>query len=174
MHRVTNAATKWRASIGGGGFTKEALSVYDVKIPGGEQAGASVASELLEALAATQVRLGESLAHYTHLGIGGQADILVLPSTARHVQWTVECANRYKVPFLVMGNGSNTCSSETAECGESSWPLSVSSEFADAETLSSQRVEYLLRKSRHSRNRTGSAAWSSHAASLERSAALSR
>lgn len=54
-----------------------------------------------------EVRLREPLAPQTSFRIGGPADVLVFPACAADVRDVVEIALEHRVPWTVLGNGSN-------------------------------------------------------------------
>ncbi|PAV30596.1 UDP-N-acetylenolpyruvoylglucosamine reductase [Virgibacillus profundi] len=53
------------------------------------------------------VMVNEPLKNYTYTRLGGKADFLVTPETYEQVQAMVELANKEKIAFTLLGNGSN-------------------------------------------------------------------
>src|SRR5690625_2388060 len=51
--------------------------------------------------------LNEPLKNHTYTHLGGKADFFVTPETYEQVQQIVKLANKEKVPFTLLGNGSN-------------------------------------------------------------------
>ncbi len=66
-------------------------------------------SEILELLDGypAPVRCHSSLAPYTTLGIGGAADAMVFPQSVEQVVDLMQRLSKTKIPFFVIGNGSN-------------------------------------------------------------------
>jgi UDP-N-acetylmuramate dehydrogenase len=61
----------------------------------------------LEAAQVGDIRLNEPLAPYTTWKIGGPADALVIPVTKNKLAETLKLINIYRIPWLVIGRGSN-------------------------------------------------------------------
>ncbi len=49
----------------------------------------------------------EPLSRYTYYRIGGPAAFLAIPTQAQDIQWLYECIHETKVPFFILGKGSN-------------------------------------------------------------------
>lgn len=49
----------------------------------------------------------ESMKDYTTFKIGGNVDILIKPTTVSHIVETIRLCSQYKVPYYILGNGSN-------------------------------------------------------------------
>jgi len=49
----------------------------------------------------------EPMSRHTTFSVGGPADIFVQPGSVEEVQWALQCSRERKVPFFVVGNGSN-------------------------------------------------------------------
>jgi UDP-N-acetylmuramate dehydrogenase len=63
--------------------------------------------ELIRILPKDQVRIREALKNHTSLHIGGEADYFVTPSTAEEIGAVLSLCKRVKMPYYIMGNGSN-------------------------------------------------------------------
>lgn len=64
-------------------------------------------NDLLHILDENKVKKDEPLKYYTFTKTGGNADYFVLPTTYEEVQGVVRYANQNKIPFTILGNGSN-------------------------------------------------------------------
>lgn len=53
------------------------------------------------------IRRGELLSHYTSLGIGGPADFFASPRTPEEIEELLSYARGLKLPWMVLGNGTN-------------------------------------------------------------------
>lgn len=62
---------------------------------------------LLSLFEPEQIRTNEPLKNHTTFKIGGPADIMVLPASIADVERAVKTCIENKIPFLVMGQGSN-------------------------------------------------------------------
>lgn len=60
-----------------------------------------------------KIVFSEKLAPHTSFRIGGPADIWFEPRDARDLKKALLCLKRYKVPFFVIGNGSNILASDS-------------------------------------------------------------
>ena len=54
-----------------------------------------------------QCCLKESLSRYTAYRVGGPADALVVPQTVAALQWLVQYCRQHRVPYRVLGSGTN-------------------------------------------------------------------
>src|SRR5690625_202865 len=63
--------------------------------------------KLIEVLSEKNVMVNEPLKNHTYTHLGGKADFFVTPETYEQVQQIVKLANKEKVPFTLLGNGSN-------------------------------------------------------------------
>ena len=54
-----------------------------------------------------QIRIQEPLRAHTTFRIGGMADVMVLPETAKELEQVLVACNEEAVPYFVLGNGSN-------------------------------------------------------------------
>ena len=63
--------------------------------------------ELLFMISSEKLKIDEPLKNYTFTKTGGNADILVFPSTYEEVQNVVNYANEHHIPLTYIGNGSN-------------------------------------------------------------------
>lgn len=61
----------------------------------------------LEEVTGLVVRKDELMSMHTTLAIGGPCDFMLWVSNKRMLKDVLSIANRYQIPFLVMGNGSN-------------------------------------------------------------------
>ena len=64
-------------------------------------------SELQKILGSDNVLSDEPMSRHTTFRIGGPADFLVKPENIEQIQKTVKFLNSNKIPFYVVGNGSN-------------------------------------------------------------------
>ena len=64
-------------------------------------------TQLQKVIAAPRLLLDEPLSKHTTFRIGGPADYLVLPASAREVAAVLVVANEYGMPVTILGNGSN-------------------------------------------------------------------
>jgi UDP-N-acetylmuramate dehydrogenase len=65
------------------------------------------AKQWLTALLGPAVKFDESLAEYTSFRIGGPADAMAQPENESQLKQLIRWAQQYKVPYMVMGDGSN-------------------------------------------------------------------
>ncbi|MBM7581556.1 UDP-N-acetylmuramate dehydrogenase [Caldicoprobacter guelmensis] len=63
--------------------------------------------ELSRVIPGEQLLKDESMKNHTSFKIGGPADLMVLPSEVEHIRHTLKACQKWGVPFIVMGNGSN-------------------------------------------------------------------
>lgn len=63
--------------------------------------------ELNQLISAERIRVKERMEHHTSLHIGGEADYLVLPGSEEEINAIIRLCKRSRIPFYVMGNGSN-------------------------------------------------------------------
>ncbi|MFQ5961310.1 MAG: UDP-N-acetylmuramate dehydrogenase [Candidatus Methylomirabilales bacterium] len=63
--------------------------------------------ERLERAIRGRVLYGEPLAHYTSFGIGGPADVMVIPEGVEDVGVALEVCRTEGIPYLLLGGGSN-------------------------------------------------------------------
>lgn len=68
---------------------------------------------LKEILTDQQIRLNEPMEYHTSLHIGGKADYFVLPKTISEICQVITLCKQYKLPYYVMGNGSNLLVADT-------------------------------------------------------------
>lgn len=54
-----------------------------------------------------QLLLDEPMSRHTTMRVGGNADLLLLPSKAEHVRDAIKVCKTYGAPYVYMGNGSN-------------------------------------------------------------------
>lgn len=66
-----------------------------------------VYKELSSVIPEKQLLKDEPMKSHTSFRIGGPADLMVLPSEIRHIRHTLKVCQKWNVPFMVMGNGSN-------------------------------------------------------------------
>lgn len=53
------------------------------------------------------VLLQEPMCDHTTFRIGGPADVLIFPTSMEDVSFVFQCLEKYQVPFVILGNGSN-------------------------------------------------------------------
>ncbi|HZX47132.1 MAG TPA: UDP-N-acetylmuramate dehydrogenase [Clostridia bacterium] len=63
--------------------------------------------QLKEHIPQQYIRLGEPMREHTSFRIGGPADIMVLPDSARQIVAAVEICRKNNCPYYIMGNGTN-------------------------------------------------------------------
>jgi UDP-N-acetylmuramate dehydrogenase len=63
--------------------------------------------EFKEIVGESNVLVDEPMKNHTSFKVGGPADILVIPSDYQEVQKLIKVCKDKKVPFFIMGNGSN-------------------------------------------------------------------
>lgn len=63
--------------------------------------------EMEHILGENQVKVGESLSKHTTFKMGGEADYFVIPQSPEEIVELVNLCNKEKVPFYILGNGSN-------------------------------------------------------------------
>lgn len=63
--------------------------------------------KLNEILEADQIKRDEPLSNHTTFRMGGNADFFVMPKTDKEIVSLMELCKEQKVPFYVLGNGSN-------------------------------------------------------------------
>jgi UDP-N-acetylmuramate dehydrogenase len=63
--------------------------------------------ELIRLLPKERIKQKESLKNHTSLHIGGEADYFVMPSNAEEIKSVLDLCKREKVPYYIIGNGSN-------------------------------------------------------------------
>ena len=62
---------------------------------------------LINIVSEENVAVNKPLKNHTYTKLGGNADYFVTPITYEQVQEIVKLANREKIPFMLLGNGSN-------------------------------------------------------------------
>ena len=65
------------------------------------------ASKLAEIIGQNNVLIDEPMKNHTSFKIGGPVDILVTPEKNQQVIEIIKFCNEYKIPFYIIGNGSN-------------------------------------------------------------------
>lgn len=63
--------------------------------------------ELKEILSEDKVKLKERMEYHTSLHIGGEADYFVTPSSIEEVKAVLLLCNQWRIPYYIIGNGSN-------------------------------------------------------------------
>lgn len=64
-------------------------------------------SKLIEALEGCHLRTGELMREHTTFHIGGPADYFVSPESADDIKNILSVAEKFELPFFILGNGSN-------------------------------------------------------------------
>lgn len=54
-----------------------------------------------------KVLIKEYMMNHTTFRVGGPADVVVLPENYDDIKKTIEIANKFNIPFMIIGNGSN-------------------------------------------------------------------
>ncbi|CQR48311.1 UDP-N-acetylenolpyruvoylglucosamine reductase [Paraliobacillus sp. PM-2] len=67
----------------------------------------TVFQALSQLTAEENILIDEPLKHYLYTKLGGKADFFVTPASIEEVQAIIQYANRAKIPFTLLGNGSN-------------------------------------------------------------------
>jgi len=65
------------------------------------------ACDLESFLKKEDIKIDETMGKYTSFKVGGPADILVTPEDSKEVLSVIDICKRKKVPYYIMGNGSN-------------------------------------------------------------------
>jgi UDP-N-acetylmuramate dehydrogenase len=73
--------------------------------------------KLIFILPKEQVRIKERMEQHTSLHIGGEADYYVIPSTYEEVREVVGLCKEEKMPYFILGNGSNLLVSDSGYRG---------------------------------------------------------
>lgn len=64
-------------------------------------------SELKKILAEDYIKLKEPMKNHTTFRIGGEADYFVMPGTKEELKAVAACCRNFKMPYYIIGNGSN-------------------------------------------------------------------
>jgi len=67
----------------------------------------NILEKLKKILPPEHIKINEPMKDHTSFKIGGPADILILPEEVEEVKKTIELCKFHKIPFLVIGNGTN-------------------------------------------------------------------
>ena len=68
---------------------------------------AKTIDELTKAIKSENIFKNEPMCDHTSFKIGGRASVFITPSTEDEILYAVKYANENKIPYYVMGNGSN-------------------------------------------------------------------
>jgi UDP-N-acetylmuramate dehydrogenase len=68
---------------------------------------ASKYSQIITKLGSRRVKLNEPLASYTTFKIGGPADLFYQTKTQEELIGAIKLAREYKIPYFILGGGSN-------------------------------------------------------------------
>ena len=63
--------------------------------------------ELTRIIPQDQIKLKERMEYHTSLHIGGEADYFVTPADAEQIRTIIHICNEHKIPYYILGNGSN-------------------------------------------------------------------
>ena len=66
-----------------------------------------IAQVLLELIPQSIIKIDELMKNHTSFKIGGPADIYVAPETTQQLMATIQVCKDHKVPYFILGNGSN-------------------------------------------------------------------
>ncbi len=66
-----------------------------------------ILKELNKNIDIEKILLNESMKKHTSYKIGGEADIFVTVSDKEEINWCIQVASKNKIPYFVMGNGTN-------------------------------------------------------------------
>lgn len=86
--------------------------------------------ELRNLIETDHIKLKEPMSRHTSLHIGGEADYLVLPTSKEQIKQVVLLCKNHKMPYYIMGNGSNLLVSDSGFRG---LIIKLSDQFADIE-----------------------------------------
>lgn len=64
-------------------------------------------SKLIEKIPELSIFVGRELKEYTNNKVGGPADLMVFPKTTEEIISITKFANQEKIPYVVLGNGTN-------------------------------------------------------------------
>lgn len=67
----------------------------------------TIYKELQEVLPKDKILLNEPMSKHTTFKVGGNADLFVILTSYEEVKRVVEIINKSKIPFFILGNGSN-------------------------------------------------------------------
>jgi UDP-N-acetylmuramate dehydrogenase len=73
--------------------------------------------KLIHTIPTEHIRLGEEMEKHTSLHLGGKADFFLTPSDTEEVKAVVNLCKQEKLPYYVMGNGSNLLVSDSGYRG---------------------------------------------------------
>ena len=54
-----------------------------------------------------EIKINDDMKNHTTFKIGGPVDFMVMPKTVKSIQEAVRIARDFKIPYMIMGNGSN-------------------------------------------------------------------
>ena len=63
--------------------------------------------ELAEIVSKERIKIKEPMSSHTTFRVGGPAELFVMPGTFDEVRGTVEFCRKNRVPYYIVGNGSN-------------------------------------------------------------------
>lgn len=66
-----------------------------------------IAQVLLEQIPQSAIKIDEPMKNHTSFRIGGPADLYVAPQTIQQLIFTIKVCKKYKIPYFILGNGSN-------------------------------------------------------------------
>lgn len=66
-----------------------------------------IAKILLEEIPQSMIKIDEPMCNHTSFQIGGPADVYVAPSTIDQLTFTLKVCKDNKIPYFIIGNGSN-------------------------------------------------------------------
>lgn len=67
----------------------------------------SIYNKLKKYIPEERILINESMKNHTSMRVGGPADIMVLPNNIEEIKNTILLCNNDKIPFYVLGNGTN-------------------------------------------------------------------
>lgn len=85
-------------------------------------------SKLKEIFTKEQIFQKELMSRHTSLHIGGEADYMVLPSSVEEIKQLLGLCKKYRMPYYIMGNGSNLLISDS---GYQGLIIKLSDRFSD-------------------------------------------
>lgn len=73
--------------------------------------------ELTKIFTAEKILIDEPMEKHTTFRVGGPADYFLMPENKEQVQAAVSCCDAYKIPYYIVGNGSNLLVSDNGYRG---------------------------------------------------------
>ncbi|MBU9725990.1 UDP-N-acetylmuramate dehydrogenase [Diplocloster modestus] len=74
-------------------------------------------NQISQIVGSDSVKLKEAMKKHTTFRVGGPADYFITPHTIQEIQQTIRICNDCKIPYYILGNGSNLLVSDTGYRG---------------------------------------------------------